>query len=306
MIAAARPLSEIVWMREVEGGAPTTPERRAALEFRLSTLTQSIQDEVVRKYYRQDLQQRLREMTAPAPVAQANYQQRGNFGGRDFGSRDQQNWRGNNQRRAPFGAPPPRPGARTPYQVTSPQLAQSPLMRGQRSALSHREALILQSLLNHPWLLHEHLEEVAVLEFANPEATRLRQAVVDFFALDAPELGPVEGQGERLRGELTTRGFGEILQRVERSITTLAVWGAQPDAAAEDVVTTWHQLVSLHRQWNSLTRELKDAETALGQDASEANYAWLRDIKSRLDAMDGTEAQVDGFGDSSGRSARTV
>ena len=179
-------------------------------------------------------------------------------------------------------------------------------MRGQRSALSHREALILQSLLNHPWLLHEHLEEVAVLEFANPEATRLRQAVVDFFALDAPELGPVEGQGERLRGELTTRGFGDILQRVERSITTLAVWGAQPDAAAEDVVTTWHQLVSLHRQWNSLTRELKDAETALGQDASEANYAWLRDIKSRLDAMDGTEAQVDGFGDSSGRSARTV
>ncbi len=45
-------------------------------------------------------------------------------------------------------------------------------MRGQRSAMSRREALILQSLINHPWLLHDHLEEVAALELAHPEATQ--------------------------------------------------------------------------------------------------------------------------------------
>ena len=59
---------------------------------------------------------------------------------------------------------------RRPYQVASPQLALSPIMRGQRSAMSRREALILQSLINHPWLLHDHLEEVAALELAHPEA----------------------------------------------------------------------------------------------------------------------------------------
>jgi DNA primase len=47
---------------------------------------------------------------------------------------------------------------------------------------------------------------------------------------------------------------------------------------------------------------LKDAELALGDDASEANMTWLRDIKARLAEVDGTEAMIEGFGASSGRS----
>ncbi|HTR13963.1 MAG TPA: DNA primase, partial [Roseiarcus sp.] len=84
------------------------------------------------------------------------------------------------------------------------------------------------------------------------------------------------------------------------------VWGAGPEAAPDDVLVTWAQLVALHRQWNSLTRELKDAEQALGQDASDANYLRLRDVKVRLSSMDGTEALIEGFGASSGRGARSL
>jgi DNA primase len=62
----------------------------------------------------------------------------------------------------------------------------------------------------------------------------------------------------------------------------------------------------LHRQWHSLTKELKDAELALGQDASETNYLRLRDVKDRLSRMDGTEALIDGFGALSGRGARSL
>jgi DNA primase len=69
---------------------------------------------------------------------------------------------------------------------------------------------------------------------------------------------------------------------------------------------TWKQLVALHRQWHSLTRELKDAETALGEDNTEANYARLRDVKARLSSLDGTEALIEGFGASSGRPARSM
>ena len=69
---------------------------------------------------------------------------------------------------------------------------------------------------------------------------------------------------------------------------------------------TWQQLVALHRQWNSLTRELKDAEQALGQDNSEGNYLRLRDVKARLSNMDGTEALIEGFGASSGRGVRSL
>ena len=38
---------------------------------------------------------------------------------------------------------------------------------------------------------------------------------------------------------------------------------------------------------------------ALGQDNSEANYVRLRDVKSRLSTLDGTEALIEGFGDQS-------
>ena len=101
-------------------------------------------------------------------------------------------------------------------------------------------------------------------------------------------------------------GFGPLLGRIERAITTLSVWGAQPQAAREDVLLTWKQLVALHRQWHSLTRELKDAELALGQDNSEANYSRLLDVKTRLSSLDGTEALIEGFGASSGRPARPM
>ena len=92
--------------------------------------------------------------------------------------------------------------------------------------------------------------------------------------------------------ELTRRGFADLLARVERSITTPSVWGARPEAGSGDVLQTWKQLLALHRQWHSLTRELKDAELALGQDNSEANYSRLRDVKSRLSTLEGTEALI--------------
>jgi DNA primase len=179
-------------------------------------------------------------------------------------------------------------------------------MRGQRSALSRREALILQTLINHPWLLHDHLEEVAALELAHPEAHKLRAGIISAFAHDHHHSPEPSEQAEKMRADLEKGGFSQVLQRVERAITTGAVWGATVNAAREDVLSTWHQLVSLHRQWHSLLRELKDAEAALGDEASEANMAWLRDVKARLEEVDGTEALIEGFGDSSGRSLRRV
>ncbi len=175
------------------------------------------------------------------------------------------------------------------------------MIRGQRSAISRREALILKTLLNHPWLLHEHLEEVAALELAHPEAHRLRASIIAAWAADHHHSGDPEEQSEKLRADLAKGGLSEILQRVERSITTGAVWGAQAGAAVDDVLATWRQLVALHHQWHSLLRELRDAELALGQDATDSNYGWLRDVKTRLAAVEGTEALIEGFGELSGR-----
>jgi DNA primase len=314
VISAARGLADVIWSREIEGGTFATPERRAALEARIGELTNGIRDEVVRRYYRQDLSQRLQRTFAPE-AARSGYN-RGNFrgpggaeSGRRFGARSTFT-PGAAGRFEARGRPQASASSQTidrgPYQAASPQLALSPIMRGQRSALSRREALILQTLINHPWLLHDHLEEVAALELAHPEAHKLRAGIIAAFANDHHHSPEPSEQAEKMRADLETGGFSQSLQRVGLAITTAAVWGAQAGAGREDVLSTWHQLVSLHRQWHSLLRELKDAEAALGEEASEANLAWLRDVKARLAEVDGLEALIEGFGESSGRLQRTV
>jgi DNA primase len=309
VFAAARPLGEVIWSREIEGGQFATPERRAALEARIGELANNVRDEVVRRYYRQDFAERLRAMFAPQNALQ------GGGGGRGFGSESGRRF----PSRSHFAAGPGgRAGGagglstgnrglgRGPYQVASPHLANSPIMRGQRSSLSRREALILQALLNHPWLLHDHLEEVAALELAHPEAHRLRAAIIAAFAADHHHGSDADEQRENMRRDLEKAGFYEILQRVDKSITTKSVWGTQAAAAREDVLSTWHQLVALHRQSHALLRELKDAEQALGQDGGETNEVWLKDVKARLAEADGTEALIEGFGASSGRFQKSV
>jgi DNA primase len=310
VISAARPLADMIWSREIEGGTFATPERRAALEARINELSNGIRDEVVRRYYRQDLAERLQRTFAPDTGRGGGYGRSG-FPGR----------RGESPRAfVPRGASPagrfaPRGGrpagvasglAPGPYQAASPQLATSPIMRGQRSAMSRREALILQSLINHPWLLHDHLEEVAALELAHGEANKLRAGIIAAFANDHHHSPDVEEQAEKMRADLEARGLGEILQRVERAITTSAVWGARAGAAREDVLATWQQLVVLHQKTHALLRERKDAELALGEEPSEANLAWLKDVSARLESLDGTEALIEGFGELSGRFRKSV
>jgi len=291
VIALARPLADVIWSREIEGGSFATPERRAALEARIGELTNSIRDEVVRRYYRQDLSDRINRAFAPETV-------RG-FGGR--GGRE--SGRGFAPRAAGGGRFASRGGrgqgtlaptlSRGPYQAASPQMATSPLLRGQRSSLSRREALILQCLINHPWLLHDHLEEVAALEMAHPEAHKLRAGIIAAFANDHHHSPDPSEQAEKMRADLEKGGLSPLIQRVEKAITTAAVWAALEGAARDDVLATWHQLVALHRQWHSLLRELKDAELALGEEASDSNMAWLRDVKARMTEVDGTEALIE-------------
>jgi DNA primase len=306
VINAARPLADVLWMRETEASPLDTPERRAAFEARLGEVIAAVGDDTVRKYYRREFGDRLRRMfeadTRPKFPRQA---------WRGEGWRD--DWRNRQDARGRPGLPP-RPGIRAPrganrprglmvgepYVVVSPQLAASSVHRGHRSASPRREALILQAVINHPWLLHEHLEEFSAVEFRHADAAKLKGALVDIFAHD----GAPDRDG--MIAELDRRGLAELAARIAKTITTGSVWGAAAQAGPEDVLLTWKQLIALHRQWHSLIKELKDAEQALGQETTEANYSWLQDVKARMSVIEGTEAAVEGFGTSSGRSVGTL
>jgi DNA primase len=298
VLGQALPLAQMLWARETEASALDTPERRAALEARIGQITAAIGNETVRKYYRQDFSERLRALFGQSETRA----RRVGGGGADERWRQDLRSPGPSARAGSGRGFADRPGGgrpRQPYLVASPQLATSAIHRGHRTAIPLREALILQAVLNHPWLLHDHLEELAALEFRHGEAGRLKSLLIDIYAHD-------EGvDGLRMRAEVVSRGLGELLDRAEKAITSPSVWGLAPEAGPQDVLLTWKQLVALHHQWNSLLKELKEAELALGQEASDANYSWLRDVKARLADIDGTEALIEGFGQSSGRPVRT-
>ncbi len=299
VIAAARPLAHVLWMRETEAGGFDTPERRAAFEARIAEVTAAIGDDSVRKYYRREFGDRLRQLfdtdarpkLRPRPGRMANVDWRMTNRGRADGRSSPAT------RQSPFAI---RSVRGEPYVVASAQLAASPVHRGHRAAIPLREALILQAVINHPWLLHDHLEELAGVEFRHAEAARVKSELIDIFAHGTAS------DGEAMIAELGRRGLTEVAARMHKAITTPSVWGAQPEAAPDDVVMTWKQLVALHRQWHSLIKELREAEQALGQETTEANYSWLQDVKARLAALDGTEALIEGFGASSGRPVRSL
>jgi DNA primase len=301
VLATARPLVHLLWARESEAGPLDTPERCARFEARLVAVIATIADETVRRYYRRDFAARLRQLFAPldVPIRRGTFEAKGRRGG-GFG-------RGRISGQVQLQPQVARHQVVRDYVAVSPHLAESPLHRGHRAAIPRREALMLQAALNHPWLLHDHLEELAAAEFRHVDTQKLKCALLDAFAQVADNFGRHnEAARAELLAELDRRGFAEVLTRIERAITTLSVWGARPGAAAADVLLTWKQLVALHTQWHSLTRELKDAELALGRENTEANYARLCDVKARLATLDGTEALVEGFGASSGRAVRSV
>ncbi len=290
VLVGARPLGEMLWTRETETALFDTPERRAGLEARLNQVTNAIANEAVKKYYRQDMEARLRALFQPQRA------------GAERGATNQRPYQDRGGRANAFGS-----GGRGKFQrqplrenlaTLSPRMSASSIVRGGRSALPPREALILFALINHPWLLENHAEELAELEFHHPDADRMRRAVLeavaDHEAVDT----------HALRTAIDKRNLGTLLARLEAPLSHGADWPARTDAAPEDVRPWWTHVVTLHRKSRSLNKELKDAERALAEDASDANLNWLRDVQGRLSALEGTEATIEGFGALSGRKVR--
>jgi DNA primase len=64
-LAAARPLIDMVWLRELRGHAIDTPERRAAFEERLERLLAEIGNARVKDHYRREVKSRLFSLWRP-------------------------------------------------------------------------------------------------------------------------------------------------------------------------------------------------------------------------------------------------
>ncbi|HZP20998.1 MAG TPA: DNA primase [Bauldia sp.] len=282
VLAGARPLVELLWMRETEAGVFDTPERRAALEARLRELARAIADESVRRHYLQAFTERV-----------AGF----------FGSE------GRDDRRPP-GRTRPRRGEfrqgagsfrRDPPDLRHPTAVSERLrrsLRHSRSAPPLRETVLVMTLVNHPGLIADRLDEFAHLELSHPDLDGLRSAVLDLLAHG-------DGEAANLRETLESGRFAPLIRRLDRELGALGLWPALPGADDRDAAEGWAQALTLHRRQRTLHKDLKEAEAALARDPNEASLARLVDIQRQMASTEGTEALVEGFG-SAGRERRVL
>lgn len=273
ILSDARPLADLLWMRETSGGVFETPEQRAELEKRLRELTGRIQDESVRRHYGQEMRDRI----------QAFFGRQRPQAGRE-GARSGKQWPGGS-----------RPGAAQSRLAVSETLARSSLVRSSGGTMPLREAALIVAMVNHPPLIEEDFETFEGLEFTNTGARQLQRSILDALAHD-----PLARQRD-FKARFDDDGVSAYWDEAVGLVRRARLWQALEDAALEDAREGFLQTVRLHRSARSLQRELKAAEAALANEPSDANYRSLLEIQAQLRDAQATEALVEGFGVASGR-----
>ena len=155
----ARPLADMLFMRETDGERFDTPEQRAALERRLGEAVGKIADETLRRHYQADMKRRLLGVL----------RRRTRAAGREATPSAKQAFVP--RRGGPFPPRGPRIGV-----AEAPLAPQSKLGRSAR--LPAREVMILSIALGHPALIESHCEELAATEFMGAGVNALRDALL--------------------------------------------------------------------------------------------------------------------------------
>ena len=272
-----RPLVDVLIEKE-EQASPTanTPEERAALDKRLNALVGRIGDAGVRGQYAAELRQILWERN------RRQVRQAVGAGGRrspDTAGRRRNNaqadWRVRERQRFQ------KPGRREPLPPL-PAVASNELTN-RSPAVPAREALLLRTLLIHPWLIAEQAEEISELQFSGAGLAQLRDALLSYGADD------IALDSAALSAHLTGQGLAKVVALVERAITHKGDKFAEPEADRAAVETGWRHAVALHRK-EELRRELSAARQAWDTDGSEEAFARICELHALLNRSDGAEA----------------
>jgi DNA primase len=266
-LGKTRALFDVLWEREFQEQDLSTPEQRAAFEARLKAMVGKIGDAAVRSHYESELRETLWALnrTVVREIARGQGPRRG-AGGAERRNNITPDWR--IRERARLG-----PAAQTP-----PQRRQnaSPELAARTGHAPAREALLIKTLLNHPWLLDEHAEEIAALTLASAPLGRLRDAMLGTQAMDN------NLDSARLRSQLSGTGLGKVVDLVERSVTHRSDRFAEPDAPRAEVEVGWRHALALHERQVGLQKSLEAAVQAYHRDGSEDALARICEIQGLL------------------------
>ncbi|MDA1098295.1 MAG: DNA primase [Proteobacteria bacterium] len=257
LLAAAVPLSEMLWRMQVQGKNQETPEQRAGLRKELRVLVGEIADNTVRAYYGEHFKARLQAAFGPRPSGPSRHGE-----GRGF---------------ARFGG-----GARRGGPLYSPPIAaQSGLGRGWKADTYRRERLLIAALLNHPDLVHEVFEELGQLHLSSPELDNIRKSIMQQASSDAP----LDLAG--LRNNLKSSGKTDASARLIAELTGPGIAQldpfVRPDAALARVVLVWTNIFRWHRL-EDMRHDLKAAEDEFGRDMTDEKQARFFALQKAVDA----------------------
>ncbi|WP_136660294.1 DNA primase [Nitratireductor sp. XY-223] len=287
VLKAARPLADMVWMRETASGIFDTPEKRAALESAFGKVTAAIGDETVRRHYVQDMRDRLAaflESNRPAGGAGAG-------AGRGF-QRD-------GRRQGQAGGRGPKADRRV---AMTNLLARSTMVRGQSELPTPRESVLALTLINHPELLIAEFDEVSAIEFENRQLANILEQLLDLCA------GGANPDREAAGAHLVGGGHEDFIARLKQQIRYTRDWTASEEAALEDAREGFIQALALYKR----TRALRQQKSELERDIAEATESGdgeavprlmqsLQSVQSEYNRLERQEAIVEGFGVLSGR-----
>ena len=234
VLGAARPLSEMLWQSQFAARPIDTPERRADLERRVMADAALIADRTVQFEYRRFFRERLFALGRPTATKGPRHNGRGGPG---IGA-------------ARAAIPSILAAGETP-----PPPPSSPARR--------RREILLRMLLHYPFLAGEASEEIAAIDFPEPELDRLRREILQVEVL-RPGL-----DASGLRQHLERCGFGSTLDGLLSPSFGHAGFLAG-DGDEEAVRQGWLHVLRMIRE--EARSERASAADALARDPSEATW----------------------------------
>jgi DNA primase len=266
------PLFDVLVEREEQAGPTLTPEQRASLEGRLNGLIARIAHPSVREHYQRELRETLwaKNRKLMRELARTDGRRPASLAAKRRNN-TAVDWRvgARAAERGRLGLPP-RAAELAAAPVRSNELAD------RASPLPAREALIVCTLIAHPWLLEARCEEVAELVLTSPPLIRLRDALLSLLAQNA-----TLDRGE-LRTQLTAQGLDKVVAMAERAITHRSDRFAHADTDADSVEGGWLHAVALHQSQVGLKRALEAAQRDWQADPSQDAWDRIAELQQRL------------------------
>jgi DNA primase len=158
-------------------------------------------------------------------------------------------------------------------QVTPPR---SNELSEQAAAMPPREVLLLGALINHPWLIESHFEEVADLALISTPLQHLKEALLEYLSLGFPL------DHASVRTHLRGSGLNSVVAAIERTMANTSDRFARLEAEASEAEAGWRHARALHETQVVLPRELELAERAWRTEQSEEAWERIVELHDRL------------------------